>query len=559
MTEVNILDRLPIGVMSVRAGAIAFMNYTLRSLFAGTFASLAELADAFPGTAGLADALARSEPVWVSIGDAVFYVDVTGHGQDDELVVFVPLNYMDPKDPQLRELRELYTDFQEIFHNCFDGIYVADGSGRSLWLNEGFERAYGLEARDFIGRDVRELERLGHMKPMITWKVITTKQRQSAVQRTKAGKSVLATGIPLLDERGNVRKVIINSRDLTELVALQQRLSEAEADLARTRSELAQLRLEAGRVDQVTWSSAAMQEVVDLGLRLARVDTTLLIQGESGVGKDVIARLIHTEGTRRDGPFVKINCGAIPTELLESELFGYESGAFTGARKEGKAGLFEVANGGTIFLDEIGEMPAPLQVKLLQVIQDRTFTRLGSTRTVKVDLRLIAATNRDLRSMVRERTFREDLFYRLSVVPIDIPPLRERPEDIAPLTQRFLQEINERYGFTRHFSGAVMDRLLRYAWPGNVRELRNVVERLAVTAREDEIGLETLPSDLLVENIRHVPSNKPLKAAARSHEVETVQATVERLGSIGRAAVHLGVSESTVKRRLREGRKPPSD
>jgi PAS domain S-box-containing protein len=340
MTEVSILDRLPIGVMSVRNGAIAFMNYALRSLFAGAYASLGELAEALPGTAGLADALERGEPVWVGIGDAVFCVDVAGRGQDGDIVVFVPLSYMDPKEPHLRELRELYTDFQEIFHNCFDGIYVADGSGRSLWLNEGFERAYGLNARDFIGRDARELERLLHQAPDHL-EGYATKQRKSAVQRTKAGKSVLATGIPLFDERGNVRKIIINSRDLTELVALQQRLSEAEADLARTRSELAQLRLESRRVERVTWSSAAMQTVIDLGLRLARVDTTLLIQGESGVGKDVIARLIHTEGTRQDGPFVKINCGAIPAELLESELFGYERGAFTGARKEGKAGLFE--------------------------------------------------------------------------------------------------------------------------------------------------------------------------------------------------------------------------
>jgi transcriptional regulator with PAS, ATPase and Fis domain len=253
-----------------------------------------------------------------------------------------------------------------------------------------------------------------------------------------------------------------------------------------------------------------------------------------------------------------MNCGAIPAELLESELFGYERGAFSGARKEGKAGLFEAAHGGTLFLDEIGEMPAPLQVKLLQVLQDRAFTRLGSTRTVNVDFRLIAATNRDLRAMVRERTFREDLFYRLSVVPIDIPPLRERPEDVVPLTHRFLQEINERYGFARRFSGAVMDRLLRYAWPGNVRELRNIIERLAVTACEDEIGLETLPSDLFVEDMRDAPSNQPLKAAVRSHEVETVRAAVERFGSIGRAAAHLGVSESTVKRRLREGHSPLS-
>jgi PAS domain S-box-containing protein len=558
MTEISILDRMSIGVMSVRNGAIVFMNYTLRSLFTGAYASLSELAEAFPGTAGLAAALERGEPMWVSIVDAVFYVDVTGRGRDGDIVVFVPLSYMDPKDPQLRVLRQLHADFQEIFHNCFDGIYVADGSGRSLWINEGFERAYGLDARDFIGRDARELEQLGYIKPLITWKVITTRQRQSEVQQTKAGKSVLATGIPLFDERGNVRKVIINSRDLTELIALQRRLSEAEADLARTRSELTQLRTESGRVDLVTWSSAAMQTVIDLVLRMAQVDTTLLIQGESGVGKDVIARLIHNEGTRQDAPFVKINCGAIPAELLESELFGYERGAFTGARKEGKVGLFEAARGGTLFLDEIGEMPVPLQVKLLQVLQDRTVTRLGSTRTINADFRLVAATNRDLRSMVRERTFREDLFYRLSVVPIYIPPLRERPEDVAPLIHRFLQEINERYGFARRFSGAVMDRLLRYDWPGNVRELRNVIERLAVTAREDEIGLETIPSDLLLENEHHASSNRPLKAATHSHEVETVRSAVERLGSISRAAAYLGISESTVKRRLRDGRSPVS-
>jgi PAS domain S-box-containing protein len=558
MTEISILDRMSIGVMSVRDGAIVFMNYTLRSLFAGAYVSLSKLAESFPGTAGLADALERGEPMWVSVVDAVFYVDVTGRGQDGDIVVFVPLGYMDPKDPQLRDLRQLHADFQEIFDNCFDGIYVADGSGRSLWINEGFERAYGLDARDFIGRDARELEQLGYIKPLITWKVITTRQRQSEVQQTKAGKSVLATGIPLFDESGNVRKVIINSRDLTELIALQRRLSEAEADLARTRSELTQLRTESGRADLVTWSSAAMQAVTDLGLRMARVDTTILIQGESGVGKDVIARLIHNEGTRQDAPFVKINCGAIPAELLESELFGYEPGAFTGARKEGKIGLFEAAHGGTLFLDEIGEMPAPLQVKLLQVLQDRTVTRLGSTRTVNADFRLVAATNRDLKSMVRERTFREDLFYRLSVVPIYIPPLRERPEDVAPLTHRFLQEINERYGFARLLSGAVMDRLLRYDWPGNVRELRNVIERLAVTAREDEIGVESIPSDLLVENEQPSSSNRPLKAATHSHEVETVRAAVERLGSISRAAAYLGISESTVKRRLRDGRSPIS-
>lgn len=553
MSELEILDQLPFGLMNVQGDAIVFMNYTLQSLLSGEFNSLRALTEIFPGAAQLSAPPERQEQTWITIGDAVFYVHRVEQNAG-ALLILVPLSYMDPKDVQFRELRELYQDFQEIFHNCFDGIYVADGNGRTLWLNEGFERAYGLDARDFLGRDARELERLGYIKPLITWKVITTRQRQSAVQRTKAGKSVLATGVPLLDERGNVRKVIINSRDLTELVELQQRLSETEASLARTQSELAQLRRETRKIEGLIWSSGAMQAVVDLALRLAAVDTTILIQGESGVGKDVLARVIHAEGVRRDAPFVKINCGAIPAELLESELFGYDRGAFTGARKEGKPGTLELAHRGTLFLDEIGEMPPPLQVKLLQVLQDRVVTRVGGTKPIEVDFRLIAATNRDLKAMVRDKTFREDLFYRLSVVPIEIPPLRQRSEDIIPLTHRFLTEVNERYGYARRFSGPLMDCMLHYPWPGNVRELRNIVERMVVTAVGDEVGLEALPMEFHEDGFRGSQDSSAFREARREREVDIVQAAVEQCGSVRRAALHLGISESTVKRKLRSSR-----
>jgi PAS domain S-box-containing protein len=529
-----------------------FMNHTLRSLFAGEFTSLADLASAFPTTAALSRSVSQREPVWISIGEAIFYVD-PADGGGETLLALVPLEYTDPKNADLRELRELYNDFLDIFRNCFDGISVCDGNGRALFLNKGFERMYCIDSRDFIGRNSRELERLGYIDPLITPNVIATKERQSAVQRTKSGRSVMATGIPLFDDEGNVRKVIINSRDLTEYFELQERLSKAEVNLVRAQSELTRLRQDSQKINGVICSSGAMQAVVELALRLAKVSTTLLIQGESGVGKDVVARLIHAESPRCEAPFIKINCGAIPAELLESELFGYERGAFSGARREGKPGTLELAHEGTLFLDEIGDMPLALQVKLLQVLQDRTLTRVGGTKPIKVDFRLIAATNRDLQAMVREKAFREDLFYRLNVVPIGIPPLRERVEDIIPLAHHCLEEVNERYGYSRRFSGPVMDWMLRYSWPGNVRELRNIVERLVVTARSDEIGVESLPLELSGNDVQQAVQPLGFKALRMAHEADVVRAAVERFGSIGRAAAHLGISESTVKRKLRRG------
>jgi PAS domain S-box-containing protein len=552
MLESEILNHLPIGLIVARGDAIQFINHTLRSLFAGEFTSLADLASAFPTTAALSRSVSQREPVWISIGEAIFYVDPADGGAET-LLALVPLEYTDPKNADLRELRELYNDFLDIFRNCFDGIYVSDGNGRSLFVNKGFERVYGLDSRDFIGRNARELERLGYIDPLITPNVIATKERQSAVQRTKSGRSVMATGIPLFDDEGNVRKVIINSRDLTEYFELQERLSKAEVNLVRAQSELTRLRQDSQKINGVICSSEAMQAVVELALRLAKVSTTLLIQGESGVGKDVVARLIHAESPRWEAPFIKINCGAIPAELLESELFGYERGTFSGARREGKPGTLELAHEGTLFLDEIGDMPLALQVKLLQVLQDRTLTRVGGTKPIKVDFRLIAATNRDLRAMVREKAFREDLFYRLNVVPIGIPPLRERAEDIIPLAHHCLEEVNERYGYSRRFSGPVMDWMLRYSWPGNVRELRNIVERLVVTARSDEIGVESLPLELGGNDVQQAVQPLDFKALRMAHEADVVRAAVERFGSIGRAAAHLGISESTVKRKLRRG------
>lgn len=268
----------------------------------------------------------------------------------------------------------------------------------------------------------------------------------------------------------------------------------------------------------LVYRSSAMGRIVSLAAKVAHYDTIVLLRGESGVGKDILARYIHEQSPRgKRGPFIKINCGALPENLLESELFGYEPGAFTGANKEGKKGLFEQADKGTIFLDEIGELPLPMQVKLLNVIQDKTFYRIGGQRPVSADFRIIAATNAELEQLMSEGRFRRDLFYRLNVFPIVIPPLRERPVDIPRLLYHFLQQENVKYDTVKFFSPQTFEALQAYHWPGNVRELRNIVERLFVSSDGECLDIGQLPEPLQT-NLTHTntTAQAPLPAAKTS-------------------------------------------
>lgn len=453
--------------------------------------------------------------------------------------------------PQMRHIEQMYMDFREIYRHSFDGIFITDGNGMTLLVNEGCERNYGVSADELIGKHVSEFQKAGLINPVIAQRVIETRERISAVQETRVGKTIMVTGIPLLDEHGAVRKVIINSRDMTELNQLQEELARAQEKLHRVELEVSQLRMGVPTIEGMSMRSHAMQQITALALKVAKVDATVLITGESGVGKEVLTRLIHREGSRGNGPFVKINCGAIPRDLLESELFGYEAGAFTGAQRQGKVGLIEVADRGTLFLDEIGELPLDLQVKLLQVLQDRTLVRVGGTRPITVDVRVIAATNRDLQAMVDARQFRSDLFYRLSVVPIHIPPLRERREDILPLVHQFLDEINRQYALEKRFSEQALAALLDYDWPGNARELRNMVERLVVTTPEPLIRADSLPALLHPEqHARETAAD--MKSRTAVFERRLVQEAVERYGSTRAAARHLRTSQSTIVRRLKE-------
>ncbi|MGE5587490.1 MAG: sigma 54-interacting transcriptional regulator [Clostridia bacterium] len=303
--------------------------------------------------------------------------------------------------------------------------------------------------------------------------------------------------------------------------------------------------------------SVEMGRVLQLAAKVAPVNTTVLLLGESGVGKEVVARFIHSTGPRRRGPFVNINCGAIPATLLESELFGYESGAFTGARREGKPGMVEAASGGTLFLDEISELPPDLQVKLLQLIQERKLVRVGGVKPLGVDIRIIAATNRDLAAMVGRGEFRADLFYRLNVVPITIPPLRERPDDVIPLIYHFLNRYNEAHGYEKTINEQAREILTRYSWPGNVRELENLIERLVVTVEGDEIGAADLPQHVFEEGGARPPrvvvgGIMPLRQATEEVERQIIERALSEERSTYSMAKLLGVNQSTVVRKIKK-------
>ncbi|MHB8202310.1 MAG: sigma-54 interaction domain-containing protein, partial [Desulfomonilaceae bacterium] len=299
--------------------------------------------------------------------------------------------------------------------------------------------------------------------------------------------------------------------------------------------------------------SSAMIQTVQRAIKVAAVDASVLLYGESGAGKSMLARIIHIISPRKEMPFIKINCGAIPESLIESELFGYAKGAFTGAALEGKAGLIEVAHTGTVFLDEVGELTLAMQVKLLQVIEEKVFTRLGGTKPISVDVRIIAATNRDLKDLVQQGRFREDLYYRLNVIPIHIPPLRERRDDIVALALNRLERFNKVSGCAKRLDQGVMDRLMRYNYPGNVRELINIMERMMIMSDGNLISISDLPVELREQthsNIDMFEDGMTLGKAMDQFEGRVIVRALVRHKTLLKAARSLGIHPTTLWRKM---------
>lgn len=448
----------------------------------------------------------------------------------------------------------LMHDWADVFDAVHNDMIITDGRGVVVYANKVSEKLYLIPREDIIGKSVYELEGAKIFSPSITKIVLKEKKKQTLIQETKSGAKVLVTANPIFDENGEIKWVVSYSYDVTELLHLKEHVSQMEEDMKKVQDELNELRMQKHLEDGMVASSSAMKQVKQAVEKIADFDVTILLTGESGVGKNVIARFAHEYSSRKDAPLVEINCGSIPESLLESELFGYEPGSFSGAQQKGKKGLVEEAEGGTLFLDEIGELPLNLQVKLLTLIQQKRFYRIGGTKPRQVDFRLIAATNVDLKERVDAGTFRKDLFFRLSVVPIHIPPLRERPQDVFAMITAFTIRFNARYQKDKSFDEPVIEELLRYRWPGNVRELENLVERLILTSEGKKIGVEDLPEAMRSSGIKswRAQEGKTLEQMMEEYESHIIRNAFAQYNSTPKLARYLGISQPTAVRKVRK-------
>ena len=379
------------------------------------------------------------------------------------------------------------------------------------------------------------------------------------IQQIRDSKKVLVTGNPIYGEDGKITFVVINVRDISELDQLRSQLQETQALAKSYISKISELEMKGVDLSTLIFRSTEMERIVEMALRVSGVDSTVLLLGNSGVGKGLLAKLIHKHSERNQGPFIRVDCAGVPESLFESELFGYEKGAFTGAKIEGKPGFFELANMGTLFLDEICEIPLGSQSKLLHFLEDHEIIRVGGTELKKINVRVIAATNRDIKKMVSSRQFREDLYYRLNVVPIYIQPLKERREDILPLVFHYIENFNKAYQKKKVLSPEVVDALSNYDFPGNIRELANLTERLVVVSEKDRIEMADLPGIISdgeakdVLDVSFVPEGIPLKEAVRSYENSIIERTIKKHGSQREAAKALRMNQGSISRKLKRG------
>lgn len=434
------------------------------------------------------------------------------------------------------KLIEFNIELNSIIDNCPECITVMDNEGTTMRVNKAFQEVTGMKSEDVLDKNISDLEKDGYFKPSIFEIVKREKRSISLIQEGKAWNAI-ATGAPIYDDQGNLYRVVSNARELSEIQEITTYVEKEEKEKDSESNIIAE--------------SNEMKEIMSLAKQVAGVDSNILITGESGVGKGVLARYIHLNGPRKDGEFVEINCGAIPDSLLESELFGYESGAFTGAKQKGKPGLIEIANKGTLFLDEIGEIPMMMQVKLLNFLQSHKIMRIGGIKEKKVDIRVIAATNKDLVKLVSENKFRDDLFYRLNVIPIYIPPLRKRIDDIYPAACYFAKKYCSKYHKKIEFTDEFLETLKQYEWKGNMRELENFMERIVVISSDN--ANSGLLRSINENNSQEDTSPKlTLQEKLDKYEGELVRKEYEKTPNTYKVAEALGISQPSASRKIKK-------
>ena len=456
---------------------------------------------------------------------------------------------------KLESYQQLNEQLDAIIDSSFDGLWICNEEGRVVRINRASEEINGVKADQVLNKKMEDLVSEGLIDRSVTLEVLKTRVGLTIIQHLRNGKQILVTGNPVFDEHGEISLVVVNERDITELNRLRSELEKSRALTREYHSELFHLYKEKSFFAEVIIRSELMHRAFNIAMKVAKVDSTVLIQGESGVGKGLFARLIHQASEREGGPFIRVDCGAIPESLIESELFGYEGGAFTGARAKGKPGHFEMAQGGTLFLDEVGEIPQNTQVKILRFIEENEVVPIGGTTPKKIDARIIAATNRNLEPMVDNGLFRSDLYFRLNVVPLKIPPLRERIEDIPPLIHFFLEKFNLKCSTNKVLLPRATDCICRYPFPGNIRELANLIEQLVVLSPHQHIDVEDVPSHVRMEdsnrNLHLKQSGWNLRKAVESLERETIIRALKVFGNQRKAAGPLGIDQSTLARKAK--------
>ena len=463
--------------------------------------------------------------------------------QSGGVVIFQDSTELEEVYRQLFKTKELSEELDAIIESSFDGILVMDKKGKIRIINTSLKKILGIKnAPLFIGKEISSLKE--YLNVELLERLTNDNKVVTQSCRLESGAELLITANPITGENNTVEGIVANVRDISNLIMLENKLNALNALYAQ------QVR-KGDLLNKYVFDSPVSKKMVNMALQVASVDSTVLITGESGVGKEVVANFIVESSNRKDMPYVKINCGALPSNLLESELFGYEAGAFTGASKKGKLGLWEIASKGTLLLDEIGDLPHELQVKVLRAIQEGEIIKVGSTTPIKVDVRIIASTNKDLKHMVNAGLFRADLYYRLNVVPIEVPTLRERKVEIPALVNVYITKYNEKYGLNKKLGEHALDDMIRYDWPGNIRELENVIERSLVTSESDIIN--NIVIEFEKENSKLVLENKDIdfktmtyKEYVYKYERELLIKALERYGSTRATGKAIGIDQSTI-------------
>lgn len=459
---------------------------------------------------------------------------------------------IDALKEELKRTRELYHAMDSIFEDSLDGFFITDGEGNVIKVNKSYEIMSGIKQEEILGKNMRELESklISHSASLITLKTGKTATIEQTYLRTM--RKAYITSTPIYDEDGNIIMVVSNNRDFKMIEELRNELTSQREQVSEYKEKIKALTMRNQDRGLLLANDPKMYEVLYMATKVADKDTTVLIQGETGTGKEMLANFIHQNSTRKDNLLLSVNCGAIAKDLIESELFGYEGGAFTGALAKGKSGYFEVADGGTLFLDEIGELPLDVQMKLLRVLQENEVVRVGSSRPRKVNVRVIAATNRDLLQMVENNEFRSDLYYRLNVVSLNVPPLRERKKDIVPLANHFLKQFNDKFKTDKSLSAYSYKMLEEYKWPGNVRELKNLIEKMVILSDENTISV----AELWEQESRLIKSQVPLgevnlKEILEQIELKYINEYYAVYNTLEKTAHKLNVNLKTLSRRKR--------